>query len=80
MARSALLAVVSCRGEEELMKTKEWRITREELYLRLWSTPMKILADELDIWYSELIRVSDEFNVPRPPMGYLVEKAVRQRR
>lgn len=56
------------------MLQREWRITRQELYQAMWEKPLKQLAQEYNVWYGELLRISDEYQVPRPPMGYWTKK------
>ena len=50
------------------METREWRTTREELYGHLWSKPLKVLEKVLGVWYGKLLQLSDEYEIPRPPM------------
>ena len=52
------------------MNTREWRITRAELYEKLWSKTLTELAKEYDVWNGELVAISDAYEIPRPPMGY----------
>jgi len=51
-------------------------VTREELYERVWSTPINHLAAEYGVSGSYLARVCAALNVPRPPVGYWQKKAV----
>jgi hypothetical protein len=55
------------------METREWRITRNELYEHLWTKPLTTLAHELGVWYGELLSISNEYKIPRPPLGYWVK-------
>jgi hypothetical protein len=55
------------------METREWRITRKELYEHLWTKPLTTLAHELGVWYGELLSISNEYKIPRPPLGYWVK-------
>lgn len=55
------------------METREWRITRKELYEHLWTKPLTTLAHELGVWYGELLSISKEYKIPRPPLGYWVK-------
>jgi hypothetical protein len=55
------------------MKTGEWRTTRKDLYEQLWSKPLKVLEKELGIWYGQLLQLSEEYEIPRPPMGHWVK-------
>jgi len=51
-------------------------VTREELYDRVWATPINHLAAEHDVSGSYLARVCTALNVPRPPVGHWQKKAV----
>ena len=42
------------------------RVTREELYQKIWNKPLSKLAAELGTTYVELVRVCGELKVPRP--------------
>jgi hypothetical protein len=46
------------------------KISREELYQRIWSTPFVRLAKELGCSYTELIAICTQLNLPRPAGGY----------
>jgi hypothetical protein len=46
------------------------RITREELYERIWTTPIVKLAKELGFSYVEIVRICAAWDVPRPTVGY----------
>ncbi len=54
-------------------------ITRDDLYLRVWQTPMNKLAKEFGISDSGLAKVCRRFNVPYPPRGYWARKRAGQR-
>lgn len=45
-------------------------LTREELYRRVWSTPMSKLSQELGLSDVGLAKVCKRFNIPRPPRGH----------
>lgn len=45
-------------------------ITREELYQRIWTTPIVRLGEELGFSYLEMVRICAALNVPRPSGGY----------
>jgi hypothetical protein len=45
-------------------------ITRQELYERIWTTPIVRLAEELGYSYPELITIIATLNIPRPSGGY----------
>ncbi|HEV7258547.1 MAG TPA: hypothetical protein VGN82_12270 [Bosea sp. (in: a-proteobacteria)] len=51
-------------------------ISREDLYQRVWATPINHLADELGMNHYHLARICEALNVPRPPAGYWQKKAV----
>jgi hypothetical protein len=51
-------------------------ISREDLYERVWSTPINHLAEIFGVSGSYLARVCGALNVPRPPAGYWQKKAV----
>lgn len=52
------------------------KVTREELYEKVWSTPISHLAAEYGVSGSYLARVCTALAVPRPPAGYWQKKAV----
>ena len=45
-------------------------ISRDELYQRLWTTPIVRLAQELGYSYPELIKICVGLQIPRPTGGY----------
>jgi hypothetical protein len=51
-------------------------IAREDLYERVWATPINHLAEEFGVTHYYLARVCEALNVPRPPPGYWQKKAV----
>lgn len=51
-------------------------MTREDLYERVWATPINHLAEELGVNHYHLTRICEVLNVPRPPAGYWQKKAV----
>jgi hypothetical protein len=51
-------------------------IAREELYERVWVTPINHLAESFGVSGSYLARVCTTLNIPRPPVGYWQKKAV----
>jgi hypothetical protein len=55
-------------------------ISREELYEKIWATPIDHLAKEFGVSGSYLARVCSALNVPRPPVGYWQKKAVGKAR
>src|SRR5690348_5591284 len=46
------------------------RITREELYLAVWSKPLKALAHEWNTNSFRLVQACQEMEVPRPSQGH----------
>jgi hypothetical protein len=46
------------------------RITREELYGKVWTTPATTLAKEFDISDVALAKICQKLNVPKPGRGY----------
>ena len=55
-------------------------ISREDLYEKIWATPIDRLAKEFGVSGSYLARVCSALNVPRPPVGYWQKKAVGKAR
>jgi hypothetical protein len=49
-------------------------LSREELYEKVWSTPMRKLAPAYGLSDVGLAKVCDRHNVPRPPRGYWAKK------
>lgn len=64
------------------MKTKEWRMARQDFYEQLWSKPLKVLERELGIWYGQMLGIIRDYKIPQPPMGYWMKvqhgKSVRK--
>src|ERR1700677_67397 len=52
------------------MSEQSKRISRQELYEKIWIAPLKKVAEELETTYAELARVCDELNVPKPTHGH----------
>lgn len=50
-------------------------LTRQELYDRVWSSPMTKLAAEFGISDAGLIKICKRLDVPRPPQGHWAKKA-----
>ncbi len=50
-------------------------LTREELYERVWQTPMRTLAREFGISDVGLAKVCDRHDIPRPARGHWTKKA-----
>lgn len=51
-------------------------LAREDLYERVWATPINRLAEAFGVTNYHLARVCEALNVPRPPAGYWQKKAV----
>jgi len=56
------------------MKAKLIRLTREELYNRVWSEPMRTVAKGLGISDVGLAKQCRRLNIPRPERGYWAKK------
>lgn len=54
-------------------------ITRDELYRRVWETPMSRLAAEFGITGKGLSKICDRLEIPYPPSGYWARKAAGQK-
>ncbi len=52
------------------------KISREDLYEQVWTTPINKLAEKFGVSGSYLARVCRALNVPRPPVGYWQQLAV----
>ena len=52
------------------MSEQAKRISRQELYEKIWIAPLKKVAEELGSNCAELARVCDELNVPKPVPGH----------
>lgn len=55
------------------------RISRDDLYVHIWSEPVTKVARRLDVSSSYLGRVCDGLNVPHPPRGYWARKAAGEK-
>ena len=64
------------------MRTREWRMARQDFYELLWSKPLKVLETELGIWYDQMLGIIRDYKIPQPPMGYWMKvqhgKSVRK--
>jgi hypothetical protein len=58
---------------------EETRLTREELYERVWTKPTTKVAKELGISDVALAKICTKLNVPKPPLGYWRQVEVGQR-
>lgn len=54
----------------------KWSLTRETLYVLVWSEPMLKVADRFGVSSSYMARVCTLLNVPRPERGYWAKLAV----
>src|SRR5437660_7352392 len=52
------------------MTAERIRLTRGELYGRVWATPMLTLAKEFGMSDVGLAKVCRKYNIPVPPVGY----------
>lgn len=57
----------------------EIRISREELFEKIWSQPTIKLAKEYGISDVGLAKICKRLNVPRPPQGYWLRKYKKQK-
>jgi hypothetical protein len=56
--------------------TQPTRMTREELYNAVWTTPMSRLAMDYGISGNGLAKICDREDIPYPPRGYWAKHAV----
>jgi hypothetical protein len=54
-------------------------LSRDELYRRVWETPMSRLATEFGISGNGLAKICDRLDIPYPPRGYWARKEAGQR-
>src|SRR5271156_3975811 len=50
------------------------RLTRAELYEKVWSTPMRTLAEEFNLSDVGLAKICRKHDIPLPPVGYWRQK------
>jgi hypothetical protein len=62
--------------DKKISTDRSFEISREELYERVWATPINHLAEFFGVSGSYLARVCTTLNIPRPPVGYWQKKAV----
>ena len=55
------------------------KISRTELYKRVWETPVTQLAKEYGLSDVGFAKICKKYNIPRPPRGYWAQKAAGQR-
>lgn len=60
---------------EQLPTAKARRISRDELYARVWQTSLTQLGTEFGISNSSLAQICRRMHVPYPPSGYWAKKA-----
>ena len=51
------------------------RLTRQELFERVWTTPIRTLAAEFGLSDVGLAKICKKYDIPRPPVGYWARKA-----
>lgn len=59
----------------EVPLTQPVSLTRQELFERVWSTPLLHLAPTYGVHHVRLAQLCDDHEVPRPPRGYWSQKA-----
>lgn len=52
------------------MSEESKTISREELYQKLWNTPISRVALDLGYSYLELVKICEDLRIPRPTGGY----------
>jgi len=52
------------------MNETQIRLTRDELYKKVWAAPMKTAAQELGLSASSLANTCRKYNIPIPPVGH----------
>lgn len=58
------------------MAASSQKISREALYGKVWSTPMRTLAAEFGLSNTGLAKLCARHDIPRPPQGYWAKLAV----
>lgn len=58
------------RRQERLMSQTRIRLTRAELYEKVWATPMRTLAKEFGMSDVALAKACRKHDIPVPPVGY----------
>src|SRR5271155_470377 len=61
------------------MERQAVRLTREELYEKMWSRPAIALAEEFGISGRGLGKICSRFEIPVPPRGYWTKLAAGKR-
>jgi hypothetical protein len=62
--------------QTNLSGSSRYPVNREELYERVWATPISHLASEYGVSGPYMAQVCAALNVPRPPVGHWQKKAV----
>jgi hypothetical protein len=52
------------------MSDSPQKISRQELYEKIWATPIVKLGKELGYSYLEMVQLCEKLNIPRPDGGY----------
>jgi len=52
------------------MKYTDYKITRDDLYEKVWTKPMVEIAKEYDVSDKAIAKICDKLNVPVPGVGY----------
>lgn len=65
-----LLACQVCHRYYSAMSSSTVKLTREELYKQIWTTPARVLAEQFDISDVGLAKACKRMGIPRPPRGY----------
>jgi hypothetical protein len=59
----------NARPQYPIMNQTRIRLTRTELYEKVWTTPMRTLADEFSMSDVGLAKICRRCDVPVPPVG-----------
>lgn len=59
-----------------IMKGQSTRLTRKELYEKVWSQSVSSLAKEIGISDVGLAKICKRYNISRPSLGYWAKKQV----
>jgi AcrR family transcriptional regulator len=55
--------------------TKRAALTREQLYQRVWSRPLTVVAEEVGLSSNALAKICNRLLVPYPPRGYWAKRS-----
>src|ERR1700733_3089824 len=61
-------------GSFIIMSDSQRKISRQELYEKIWATPIVKLGKELGYSYLEMVQLCEKLNIPRPDGGYLYRR------